>query len=275
MRKTTVNCTICGTILTDVNARTKYCDECRRHKQGQYVKKYNQTHREKVNAYQRMAHQRKRDLLRIPKYCIICNAELPKHYRKYCPQCNTLQKRINTKKSFRKHYKTERATERARKCREKHLNTKIETYRLKIPVLPTIDSKSVCIAMQCDPSVRYFETTVLPKLHDLWESSHPTIPFPTSEQETITQKIRDINKILYKKKLYPMAKTIIVLALWAQYGRLVSQEYVAQLGESDVVTLRTWVKRLNPYFPIELQVKHKRGHFTHKKFGKAIYGEIL
>ena len=274
MRKTTVNCTVCGTILTDVNARTKYCDECRRHKQVEYVKKYYQTHHEKVNAYQRMAHQRRQNLRRVPKYCIICNAELPKHYRKYCPQCYKLQKRINSKKSFRKHYKTEHGTERARKCRENHLNTKIETYRHKIPILSTIDSKSVCIAMQCDPSVRYFETMVLPKLHDLWESSHPNIPFPKSEQETITRKIREINKILYKKNLYPMAKTIMILALWAQYGRLVSQEYVAQLVESDVVTLRTWIKRLNAYFPPELQVKTKRGNFPHKKFGKEIYGKI-
>jgi hypothetical protein len=205
---------------------------------------------------------------------VICDAVLPAHASKYCKQCRVIQIRNCAKKSFRKTYNSEQKTIQAREYRLRRLDAKIETYRHTIPVLPKVDAKSVCKAMQCDPSVEFFETTILPKLQMVWDCKHPEIPFPDSEREHIIQQIRWVNKICHKKNFYPVAKTIILLALWAHFGRVETQEYLAKFMDSNAVTLRFWVSQLNAYFPIELRASYQGKRIGLKRNRNGIYTDI-
>lgn len=272
----TIKCQMCGCVLVNVDPRTRYCNECRMVKNRQRTQQYIAQHKEQCREYRRNYYLRKGKIAKPPKWCVFCNAQLPSHTSKYCTQCRTLHRKEIIRNYSKKQYTSQQITNKIRNNRLRRLDTKIETYRHKIPVLPTIDPKSVCIAMQCDPSVQYFETEVLPKLKAVWEGKHSTIPFPKSEQDAIIAKIRAVNKVCYKKKLYPMAKVIILLALWAQYGRVATQEFLVELVDSNAVTLRMWVSRINSYFSPDLRITHKCSGKNPllKRSGKGLYGDI-
>jgi hypothetical protein len=114
-----------------------------------------------------------------------------------------------------------------------------------IKAVGKLDPVTACKAIKCDPAVNYFTTVVFHKLNGDQQT----------HQAEIIAKIRKITKVGYKQNDIPAVPVIVGLALYSEFGKSLTQEWIANRVGICTPTLRTWVKRYARFFRPELRVK--------------------